>query len=95
VKTPFILGILAVVLTASIALTAVSVIALASDGEEETGKLDHVVTLEGKSGVNLLLARWYNENRLVYALVVTATMAVLGIVVGQVTEFGLRLIGVR
>ncbi|MGD8414659.1 MAG: hypothetical protein PVF33_10520 [Candidatus Latescibacterota bacterium] len=64
-------------------------------GGEETGKLEHKVSLDGKSGVSLLLAQWYNENRLVYALVVTATMAILGIVVGQITELTLRLIGVR
>jgi hypothetical protein len=69
--------------------------AFANAGGEETGKLEHQVTLEGKSGANLLLARWYNENRLLFALAVTATMAVLGIVVGQVTEFALRVMGVR
>lgn len=85
--------VLVVIVTISIASGIIS-LAIAGGGEE-TGKLEHKVSLEGKTGVNLLLARWYNENRLVYALVVTATMAVLGIVVGQLTEFTLRLIGVR
>jgi hypothetical protein len=95
VKNPYLRGILAVFLTASFALVSVSVLAIASDGGEETGKLEHVVSLEGKTGASLLLAKWYNEDRLIYALVVTATMALLGIIVGQVTEFALRLLGVR
>ena len=85
--------VLVVVVTVSIASGIIS-LAIAGGGEE-AGKLEHKVSLEGKTGANLLLARWYNENRLVYALVVTATMAVLGIVVGQITEFTLRIMGVR
>lgn len=94
-KKPAIKGMLAVVLAASIALAAVAAIAWAGGGEEETGKLEHVVSLEGKSGAMLLMAKWYNEDRLIYALVVTASMALLGIVVGQVTELVLRMIGIK
>jgi acetyl-CoA acetyltransferase len=93
VKSPVLKRVLAVVVMASIASGLIT-LAIAGGGEE-TGKLEHAVSLEGKTGLTLLLAKWYNENRLVYALVVTATMAVLGIVVGQITEFTLRLIGVR
>jgi hypothetical protein len=64
-------------------------------GHDEEGKLEHVVSLEGKTGINLLLAKWYNENRWLYALVVTGTMAVLGIVVGQITEVTLKLFGIK
>ncbi len=85
--------VLTLVVTVSIA-SGIITLAIAGGGQE-TGKLTHEVSLEGKTGVNLLLARWYNENRLAYALVVTATMAVLGIVVGRITEFTLRIIGVR
>ena len=85
--------VLAVVVMASLASGIIS-LAIAGGGEE-TGKLEHQVSLEDKSGLTLIMARWYNENRLVYALVVTATMAVLGIVVGQITEFALRIMGVR
>ncbi|UCG52900.1 MAG: hypothetical protein JSW58_04910 [Candidatus Latescibacterota bacterium] len=80
---------------AGIVMAVVVAPALAGGGHDEEGKLEHVVSLEGKSGVNLILARWYNENRVLYALVVTATMALLGIVVGQVTEWVLKLVGVK
>ena len=85
--------VLAIVVMASIASGIISL--ATAGGGEETGKLTYEVSLEGKTGVNLLLATWYNENRLLYALVVTATMAFLGIVVGQITEFALRIMGVR
>lgn len=87
-------SVLVIALMASLAMGAFT-LALPGGGHDETGKLEHVVTLEGKTGVSLLMARWYNENRLLYALVVTATMAVLGIVVGQVTELMLKLFGVK
>jgi len=93
VNSPVLKRALAVVVIACIASGLIT-LAIAGGGEE-TGKLEHTVSLEGKSGATLLLAKWYNENRLLYALVVTATMAVLGIVVGQITEFTLRMMGVR
>ena len=69
--------------------------AFASGGHGDTGQLEHVVSLEGKTGLNLMLAELYNEDRLLYALVVTVTMAVLGIVVGQITEMILKLLGIK
>jgi hypothetical protein len=68
---------------------------LAGGGHGETGTLEHVVSLEGKTGLSLLLAELYNDNRLLYALVVTATMAFLGAVVAQITEFVLKLMGIK
>lgn len=67
----------------------------AGDGHGETDELKHKVELEGKSGFNLFLAKTYNDNRPVYALLVTAIMAILGIAVGQITGLVLRLLGVR
>lgn len=89
-----VIRVLAVALTVCFAMGAFT-LAFSGGGHDDKGKLEHVVTLEGKTGVNLLMARWYNENRLLYALVVTATMAFLGVVVGQVTEFTLKLFGVK
>ena len=67
----------------------------AGGGHGDTGTLEHVVSLEGKTGLSLLLAELYNDNRLLYALVVTATMALLGAVVAQITEFILKMIGIK
>lgn len=86
--------VLAVALAVSFAMGAFTLV-FSGGGHDETGKLEHVVSLEGKTGVNLLMAKWYNENRLLYATVVTATMAFLGVVVGQITEFLLKLFGMK
>jgi hypothetical protein len=76
-------------------LGAVAPAIASGDGHGDTEELKHRVDLEGKSGFNLYLARTYNDNRPLYALLVTAIMAVLGIAVGQITGLVLRLIGVR
>ena len=85
---------MAVAATAIIALGIVALAVLGSVGEGAE-QLGHRVSLEEKTGVVLLLANWYNESRLVYALVVTGAMAILGVVVGQITELALKIIGVR
>ncbi len=64
-------------------------------GHGETGKLEHRVSTENKSGLNLFLSKLYNDHRLLYSLVVTFTMAILGIVVAQVTDFVLKLLGAK
>ena len=89
------IGVLAAVVAVGLALSGIVAPVLAGGGHEDAGKLERVVPLEGKSGINLLLATWYNENRLLFALVTTATMAILGIVVGQITESVLKLVGVK
>ncbi|MEP0829157.1 MAG: hypothetical protein HRF51_11605 [bacterium] len=94
-KTGFLwkpMAILAVIL-ASILLFPL--ILSAGDDHEEGGDLDYVVPTDNLSGLSLFLADLYNEHRLLYALIVTATMALLGILVALVTDYLLRLIGFR
>lgn len=67
----------------------------AGDDHEEGGNLDYVVPTDSLSGLSLFLADLYNEHRLLYALIVTATMALLGILVALITDYLLRLIGFR
>jgi hypothetical protein len=62
---------------------------------EEAGNFEHVVNTDGLSGINLFLATLYNEHRLAYAVVVTLVMAALGILVAFVTDYLLRIIGLR
>jgi ABC-type phosphate/phosphonate transport system permease subunit len=61
----------------------------------ETGELQHKVDLENQTGINLIIARLYNDNRLLFALAVTATMAVMGVIIGQITGFILRILGLK
>ena len=69
--------------------------ALASDEHGEGGNLEHVVATDSLSGFSLFLADLYNEHRLLYALVVTATMALLGVMVALIADYVLRLVGFR
>jgi ABC-type phosphate/phosphonate transport system permease subunit len=66
-----------------------------ADEHEDAGKLEHTVSTADKTGLSLFLADLYNDHRLLYALVVTATMAFLGMIVALVTDFILKLIGLR
>ncbi|MEW5994444.1 MAG: hypothetical protein AB1744_08605 [Candidatus Zixiibacteriota bacterium] len=86
------LAFITIVITIATMLCAVSA---SAGGHEETGKLEHRVTTEGKSGLNLWLSELYNDQRLLYSLVVTLTMAILGICVAQLTELFLRLAGAK
>ena len=61
----------------------------------ESGELEHKVDLDTQSGINLVIARLYNDNRLLFALAVTATMAVMGVIIGQITGFILRILGLK
>jgi ABC-type microcin C transport system permease subunit YejE len=66
-----------------------------ADGHEDASELEHKVDTENQSGINLLIATIYNENRLLFALVVTATMAVVGVIIGQIAGVFLRLVGLK
>jgi ABC-type phosphate/phosphonate transport system permease subunit len=61
----------------------------------ETGELQHKVDLDNQTGINLIIARLYNDNRLLFALAVTATMAIMGVIIGQITGFILRILGLK
>lgn len=66
-----------------------------ADEHGESGELQHKVDLEGKTGLSLIIGRLYNDNRLLFALAVTGTMAVMGVIIGQVTGFILRILGLK
>ncbi len=69
--------------------------ALAGGGHGDTGVTINRVSTEGHTGLSLSLIDLYNNNRLVYALLVTAVMATLGIIVGQLTEIVIRISGMQ
>jgi hypothetical protein len=61
----------------------------------DTGDLEHKVDIENQSGINLIIAKLYNDHRLLFALAVTVTMAVVGIIIGQITGVLLRFLGLK
>ena len=68
---------------------------LAGGGHGEDEDVSQVISTEGESGISLFLIDMYNNHRLLFALMVTAIMAFLGMTVASVTEVFLRAIGVR
>jgi hypothetical protein len=84
-----------VLLAGIFCLCGVAPAVASGDGHGDTEELKHRVELEGKTGFNLFLAETYNDNRPLYALLVTGIMAILGIAVAQITGLILKLAGVK
>jgi len=53
--------------------------ALAGGGHGEDAAISESVDTKGKAGINLFLANLYNDQRLLYGLLVTATMSSLSL----------------
>ncbi len=62
-------------------------------GGKEVTSLDHKVDTKELSGINLWIADLYNNNRLMYAIVVTLVMATLGTTMAFGTDLVLKLFG--
>ena len=65
------------------------------EGLEVPEAVDRKVPLEGLSGVNLAIGQLYNDNLWLYAVVCTALMAVVGIVIAFGTDLILKAIGME
>jgi len=57
--------------------------------EKKIGNLDQL------SGLNRLFATWYNDNMWLYAIIVTALMGVIGMLIALVTDIILKIIGME
>jgi hypothetical protein len=53
------------------------------------------VHLANLSGLNYLVAKWYNDNIWLYAIIVTVLMGVMGLLIALVTDVVFRLIGLE
>jgi len=69
--------------------------AYAEGDHGDSGSLEHKVPVDNKSGVNLWLAVLYNDHRFLFALVVTFSMAIMGIIVGYASNVVLKRIGLK
>jgi len=52
--------------------------------------LNKVVKTEGLSGLNLFLAQTYNNNRLLFAIITTGTIVLLGFLVTWIIGFFIK-----
>ena len=62
-------------------------------GVEKEGLLKMHVDTSNLEGIRLWLTNLYNDNRFLFALVVTVTMASVGVIIAFVTDFILKLVG--
>ena len=81
------------VIICNLLLLALPVLAWASGGGEKATKLERKVDLANLTGINHLVASWYNDNIWLYALIVTVVMGVLGLAIALVTDVILKMIG--
>ena len=65
----------------------------AAGGHGDTGELEYRIDTEDLSGISLFLANLYNDNRLLFAIVATSSMAILGAIIAIGTEYVLKLAG--
>jgi len=68
-----------------------SYIALAGGAEGEP--IPNTVKLDNLSGFSLWLAQLYNDEKLLFALLVTASMGVIGYIIGFLTDLVLKILG--
>ena len=71
-----------------------SALAIESGGKQETA-LTMKVDTRNLSGVDLLIANLYNDDKVLYATVVTLVMAVLGTSLAFLTDLVLKALGLE
>ncbi len=62
---------------------------------EKAEALEKKVDVSKLSGINYFFASWYNDNMWIYAIVVTALMGVVGMLIALVTDIILKMIGME
>ena len=64
-------------------------------GEKVPDFAARTVRLEGLGGLNLFFAHWYNDSKMVFALIVTLLMGLVGIAIAAVTDVILKAVGME
>lgn len=59
------------------------------EGEPIPGK----VPLDKLSGISLWLAQLYNDDKVLFAILVTASMGLIGLIIGNITDLILKIFG--
>jgi len=53
------------------------------------------VSLEGLGGLNYFFAHWYNDSKMVFAIIVTLIMGLVGVAIAAVTDVILKAVGME
>jgi hypothetical protein len=67
----------------------------AAPGEKAPDMAVRQVKLEGLGFLNHFFAGWYNDNKMVFAIIVTVIMGVVGMLIALVTDVILKNIGME
>ncbi|MGC8595731.1 MAG: hypothetical protein ACP5US_05685 [Candidatus Kryptoniota bacterium] len=62
---------------------------------KQEGSFENRVNTDKLSGVEYIIANIYNNNRLMYAIIVTLVMAILGTVMSYLTDLVLKALGLE
>jgi hypothetical protein len=64
-------------------------------GVEKEGKLSLHVDITNLTGIRLWIVNLYNDERLLFAILVTVTMAVIGMSIALIADVILKLLGLE
>jgi hypothetical protein len=79
----------------NVLLLSLPVWAWAGGGGKAATKLGRKVDVANLTGLNHLLASWYNDSIWLYAAVATILMGVIGLIIALVTDVILKMIGME
>ena len=74
-------------------LTAPALVWAAGDAEKVPDMGTRQVATVGLSAINLFFAGWYNDNKWVFAIIVTVIMGLIGGIIAFVTDIFLKAAG--
>jgi hypothetical protein len=74
-------------------LTAPALVWAAGPGEKVPDMGTRKVTTVGLSGMNMFFAGWYNDNKWIFAIIVTVIMGLMGAIIAFVTDIFLKAAG--
>ena len=67
----------------------------AAAGEKSPDLSKHTVKVEGLNTINHFFAVTYNENKLLFAVIVTVLMGLIGVLIAAVTDVILKVVGLE
>jgi len=74
-------------------LTAPALVWAADPGEKMVDMGTRQVATAGLSAINLFFAGWYNDNKWVFAIIVTVLMGLVGGIIAFITDIFLKAAG--
>ncbi len=65
------------------------------EGLDMPETMDRKVPLDDLTGIKLFFSQLYNDNLLIYAIICTVLMAVVGMVIAYITDFAMKMAGLE